>query len=121
MSVKHSQDVEKQIVRAGENVSIQVLISGQEGPNFAMRKFVIEPDGGMPEHTNSVEHEQYVLRGCAKIGIGNEVFEVQCGDVVFIPQGVHHWYSNVGEDKFEFLCIVPNKEDQITVITKGSG
>jgi len=120
MSVKHAQDVEAQVVKAGDKTTIQVLISSQEGPNFALRRFVMEPGGGMPEHTNTVEHEQYVLRGHASIGIGEETFDVRAGDVVFIPQGVPHWYQNVGEENFEFLCVIPNKEDRITLLDKAS-
>ncbi|MFA5875005.1 MAG: cupin domain-containing protein [Anaerolineales bacterium] len=119
MSVKHAQDVEAQVVKAGDKATIQVLISAQEGPNFALRRFVMEPGGGMPEHTNTVEHEQYVLRGHANIGIGEETFDVRAGDVVFIPQGVPHWYKNVGEEDFEFLCIIPNKPDEIKIVDKG--
>ncbi len=118
MSVKHAQDVEAQVVKAGDKTSIQVLISAQEGPNFALRRFVMEPGGGIPEHTNMVEHEQYVLQGHASIGIGEETFDVRAGDVVFIPEGVPHWYQNVGEEKFEFLCIIPNKPDEIRIIGK---
>ena len=70
----------------------------------------------MPRHTNTVEHEQYVLRGHAKIGIGAETFEVNAGDVVFIPEGVVHFYENLGEEPFEFLCIVPNKPDEIKIV-----
>lgn len=116
MTVKHSREVPAQAVRAGEKTTIQVLISAQEGPNFALRRFVMEPGGGMPNHTNTVEHEQYVLRGRARIGIGAEQFEVRAGDVVFIPAGAPHWYQNVGEEDFEFLCIVPNQPDEITVL-----
>jgi len=118
MSVKHAQDVEAQVVKAGEKTTIQVLISAQEGPNFALRRFVMEPGGGIPAHTNTVEHEQYVLRGHASIGIGDETFDIRAGDVVFIPQGVPHWYQNVSEGNFEFLCIIPNKEDEITLLSK---
>jgi len=118
MSVKHMQDVESQVVKAGDGTTIQVLISSQEGPNFALRRFVMEPDGGMPNHTNTVEHEQYVLRGSARIGIGEETFDVCAGDVVYIPQGVPHWYQNVGEENFEFLCIIPNKPDEVKIIDK---
>ena len=118
MSVKHMQDVESQVVKAGDGTTIQVLISSQEGPNFALRRFVMEPDGGMPNHTNTVEHEQYVLRGSAHTGIGEETFDVCAGDVVYIPQGVPHWYQNVGEENFEFLCIIPNKPDEVKIIDK---
>jgi quercetin dioxygenase-like cupin family protein len=120
MSVKHSTDVEAKDVAAGKDTTIQVLISSQEGPNFALRKFSMQKGGGMPRHTNTVEHEQYVLRGQADITIGDETHHVKAGDVVFIPEGVIHSYQNSGEEPFEFLCIIPNKEDKITVVDEAS-
>jgi quercetin dioxygenase-like cupin family protein len=119
MSVKHGKDVSAQEVKAGDKTCIQVLISAQEGPNFALRRFIMEPGGGMPNHTNTVEHEQYVLQGHASIGIGDETFEVRAGDVVFIPEGIPHWYQNIGDENFEFLCIIPNKPDEIKLVDKG--
>jgi quercetin dioxygenase-like cupin family protein len=119
MSVKHAEDVEAQNVKAGNKTTIQVLISSHEGPNFALRRFLMEPGGGMPNHTNTVEHEQYVLKGEASIGIGVETFEVRAGDVVFIPEGEPHWYQNTGNETFEFLCIIPNITDEIKIVEKG--
>ncbi len=120
MTVKHATDVEAKNVAAGKDTTIQVLISSQEGPNFALRKFSMQKGGGMPRHTNTVEHEQYVLRGQAKIGIGDDIHEVKAGAVVFIPAGVVHFYENIGEEPFEFLCVVPNKEDKITIVDEAS-
>ena len=116
MPVKHSMDVEAKNVAAGKDTTIQVLISSQEGPNFALRKFSMQKGGGMPRHTNTVEHEQYVLRGEATITIDDETHHVKTGDVVFIPGGAIHSYENVGEEPFEFLCIIPSKEDRITIM-----
>jgi quercetin dioxygenase-like cupin family protein len=119
MTVKHSNDVEAKNVAAGKDTTIQVLISSQEGPNFALRKFSMKPGGGMPRHTNEVEHEQYVLRGQATITIGDETHQVKTGDAVFIPAGAIHSYENTGSEPFEFLCIVPNKEDVIKLVEEG--
>jgi quercetin dioxygenase-like cupin family protein len=119
MPIKHSNDIEAKNVAAGKDTTIQVLISSQEGPNFALRKFSMRKGGGMPRHTNTVEHEQYVLRGEARITIGEETHQVKTGDVVFIPEGVIHSYQNTGEGPFEFLCIIPNKEDKITIVDEG--
>jgi quercetin dioxygenase-like cupin family protein len=116
MPVKHPTDVEAKNVAAGRDTTIQVLISSQEGPNFALRKFSMQTGGGMPRHTNTVEHEQYVLRGEATITIGDETHHVKTGDVVFRPEGAIHSYENTGDGPFEFLCIVPNKEDRITIM-----
>ena len=116
MPIKHSNEVEAKNVAAGKDTTIQVLISSQEGPNFALRKFSMQTGGGMPRHTNTVEHEQYVLRGEATITIGDETHRVKSGDVVFIPEGAIHSYQNTGEEPFEFLCIIPNKPDTITIV-----
>ena len=116
MFVKHADEVAAKEVAAGKDTTIQVLISSQEGPNFALRKFSMQTGGGMPRHTNTVEHEQYVLRGQATITIGDETHQVKTGDVVFIPEGVIHSYENTGDEPFEFLCIIPNKEDKITIV-----
>ncbi|MBK1878287.1 cupin domain-containing protein [Pelagicoccus mobilis] len=114
--VKDSDSFELEPVGAGEGTSRSVLIGPGDAPNFALRKFVMKPGGGMPRHTNTVEHEQYILKGAAEVGIGDEVFQVKEGDVVFIPEGVPHYYKADTELGFEFLCMVPNKEDTIEIV-----
>jgi quercetin dioxygenase-like cupin family protein len=116
MSVKPATEVAVESVQAGTETVRQVLIGPEEGPNFAMRRFTIGPGGGMPRHTNLVEHEQYVLRGRATIGIGDQVFEVKADDVLFIPAGTPHWYQAQGDEPFEFLCVVPNEPDRIDIL-----
>ena len=69
MPVRNSQNIPETPVANGNGVRKAVLISAEEAPNFAMRRFTIETGGGMPLHTNLVEHEQYVLRGRARVRI----------------------------------------------------
>jgi len=102
-------------IKDGEKTSKQVLISREEAPNFAMRRFIIEAGGFMPLHTNSVEHEQFCLAGEAEVIIGDETTIVKKNDVVFIPAGVSHSYRTISEEAFEFLCLVPNQEDTIEI------
>ncbi len=116
MPVKHANEVPARPVNAGKDTSIQILISPEEGPHFAMRRFTMKPGGGMPRHTNAVEHEQYVLQGRARITIGDEVYEVRAGDVVFIPAGAPHSYENTGTEDFVFLCLVPKLPDEIKIL-----
>jgi quercetin dioxygenase-like cupin family protein len=114
--VRKAGTVKKLPVAAGSATQTQVLIGAEDGaPNFAMRRFIMGANGGMPRHINSVEHEQYVLRGRATVGLGKEVHQVSAGDVLLIPAGVPHYYQVV-EAPFEFLCIVPNGPDQIKIL-----
>jgi quercetin dioxygenase-like cupin family protein len=103
-------------VKAGTGTVRQILIGPDEGPHFALRRFIMQPGGGMPRHTNRVGHEQYVLRGAARITLGDETHEVKAGDVVYIPAGQPHSYEAVGDEPFEFLCAVPNQEDVIELV-----
>lgn len=118
--VQSIKDFELEPVGAGVGTRRSVLISSQQGANFAMRRFVMEPGGGMPNHTNTVEHEQYILSGSAEVGIGDTVHQVKEGDVVYIPANVPHWYKAHAETGFEFLCLVPNLPDEISIIEEGS-
>ena len=114
--VKQSQAVQLKDVAAGTATQMHVLIGPGDGaPHFAMRRFVMENGGGMPSHTNLVEHEQYVLRGRAEVGIGDKVQEVCAGDVLFIPASAPHSYKVI-EAPFEFLCLVPNAPDQLEIL-----
>lgn len=113
MPVRPADRVPADEVKAGTGTVRQVLIGPDEGPNFALRRFIMQPGGGMPRHTNTVEHEQYVLRGAARITLGDETHEVKAGDVVYIPAGQVHSYQALGDEPFEFLCAVPNQEDVI--------
>ena len=116
-AVKKSADVDTETLNGARATRIQVLVGPADGaPNFVMRRILMDGVGsGMPAHTNAVEHEQYVLRGRARVGIAGEEYEVSADDTVFIPAGAPHWY-NVLEAPFEFLCVVPNSPDEVRLV-----
>lgn len=115
--IKHDEDVEYEVVDAADGMGKGVLIGEEDGaPNFAMRKFLIEPAGEVPRHTNEVEHVQYVLAGDYVVGIGDEEHRVGPGDSLLIPAGAEHWYENDGTTRAAFLCVVPHGEDEIQLV-----
>jgi len=119
MTLRHNADVPLENVPGGTATSRQVLLDSELMPNFAMRRFVMEPGGGMPLHTNTVEHGQYVLRGRASVRIADETVDVVAGDSVYIPANVPHSYEAQGNEPFEFLCVVPNGPDEIHLVDQG--
>ncbi|MFA5234707.1 MAG: cupin domain-containing protein [Sulfurimonas sp.] len=112
---KEINSIEAVPQKAGKGVSMKMLLSSDESPNFAMRNFIIEAGGHMPLHTNTIEHEQYVLSGRALVQIGDEAFEAKAGDILLIPAGLSHSYKTLGSDAYSFLCLVPNNEDCIVI------
>lgn len=102
--------------KAGKGVSMKMLLSLEEVPNFAMRCFSIEAGGHMPHHTNTVEHEQFVLSGRARVRVGDESFDAKAGDILYIPANAPHSYETVGDEAYTFLCLIPKGEDCITIM-----
>ena len=115
--VRRSDDIEYEDVGAAEGMSKGVLVDESRGaPNFAIRRFELDPGATVPEHTNEVEHEQYVLAGEYTVGIGDEEYTVSEGDSLLIPAGVVHWYRNESDQPGAFLCAVPNGDDEIELV-----
>lgn len=116
MTVRRENEVPLDRVPGGTATARQVLIGPELSPHFAIRRFVMEPGGGMPLHTNAVEHGQYVLAGRATVRIGEATVEVARGDSLHIPAGVPHAYAVEGDQAFEFICVVPSGPDEVKVV-----
>ncbi len=114
---KQINDIEAVSQKAGKGVSMKMLLSSDESPNFAMRNFIIEVGGYMPLHTNTVEHEQYVLSGKAKVQLADKTVEAKAGDILLIPAGVAHSYETIGDEAYSFLCLVPKTDDKIEILS----
>ncbi|WP_330630125.1 cupin domain-containing protein [Halocatena halophila] len=115
--VRRAAEVEYETVEAADGMEKGVLIGDdQNAPNLAIRRFTLDPGATVPEHTNEIEHEQYVLAGEYVVGIEDEEYVVSEGDSLFIPAGAVHWYRNEGETKGAFICAVPAGDDEIELL-----
>jgi quercetin dioxygenase-like cupin family protein len=114
MKVYKADDVAASEVRM-EGVTgtyIQWLASKTDGaPNFAMRRFTMEPGGMIPLHDHPWEHEIYILKGGGTAFYGNRKVDISAGDVIFIPGNEPHGYKNNGTEDLVFLCMIPNSGD----------
>lgn len=106
--IRNDKGVEYRTVDDAGGLRRADLIGASDGaPNFELRKYVIEPGVEVDKHTNTIEHEQYVLEGTYTIGIDDEESRISAGDALFIPAGTVHWYRNESDGLATYLCAVP--------------
>ena len=115
MYCKNSDKFVQLDVPKTKNAKISVLSPEQES-DFIVRKVVIQADGSMPNHTNKIQHQQFVLSGEAKVVVGDETYHAKQGDFIYIPAGINHYYEACYGLKYEFLCMIPTREDKIEMI-----
>ncbi|MCH7547978.1 MAG: hypothetical protein IH969_00315, partial [Candidatus Krumholzibacteriota bacterium] len=82
MIVKKADDVAREVVGAGEGTERQVLIGPDEGPNFAMRRFIMQMKPKQLEHVIAM------------------VALFRPGPMDFIPSYIRRMH---GEEDLEFL------------------
>jgi quercetin dioxygenase-like cupin family protein len=86
----------------------QVLIGTDENsPNFHIRYFAVQPGGHTSLDQHAHEHGVYILHGRALLRLENSEYELNAGDVVYIPGNEVHQFFASGQEPFGFLCVVP--------------
>ena len=91
-----------------KNTTIQWLLDESCGvPNFALRRFVIGPEGHTPLHSHDWEHEVYMLRGEGVLISGDGEISIKADQAIFIEPGELHQFRCRGTENLEMLCLVP--------------
>jgi quercetin dioxygenase-like cupin family protein len=79
----------------------QNLVGGTspiQASNFAMGNVTLEPNGGqVPWHNQEQEEIYFILEGTAEMCLGEERQILTSGQAVYIPSGVFHQLTNVGD------------------------
>jgi mannose-6-phosphate isomerase-like protein (cupin superfamily) len=83
--------------------------SDVQAQNFSMGFVVLDPQGGqVPWHNQDQEEVYFVLDGTGEMCLGDELQTVTSGQAVFIPPGVFHQMTNVGDTPLQMLyCYGP--------------
>jgi len=115
MSCKNSDKFTKNNVPKTQNAKIAVL-TPKEDEDFIVRKIKIKAGGSMPNHTNEIQHQQYVLEGEAKVIIGKNTYHAKKGDFIYIPEKINHYYEACYGSDYEFLCMITTKKDTIKML-----
>jgi mannose-6-phosphate isomerase-like protein (cupin superfamily) len=77
--------------------------------NFCIGNVTLEPNGGqVPWHNQEQEEVYFLLEGTAEMCLGSERQVLTAGQAVFIPPGVFHQLTNIGNTPARMLyCYGP--------------
>ena len=65
---------------------------------FSMGYVTLEPNGGqVPWHNQDQEEVYFIVEGTGEMCLGEERQTMMTGQVVFIPPGVFHQLTNIGD------------------------
>lgn len=80
-----------------------------QAKNFAMGFVILEPNGGqVPWHNQEQEEIYFVVEGTGEMCLGEERQTVTTGQAAFIPPGVFHQLTNIGDTPLKMIyCYGP--------------
>ncbi len=81
--------------------------TGWEG--HVMRVFELEPNGHTPRHQHAWPHINFIVSGRGSLYLNGQENEVTAGSYVFAPPGEERQFSNLSDEPFVLICIVPVK------------
>jgi mannose-6-phosphate isomerase-like protein (cupin superfamily) len=90
----------------------QNLVGGAspiQARHFSMGFVTLEPRGGqVPWHNQEQEEVYFVLEGTGEMCLGAERRELAAGQAAYIPPGVFHQLTNIGDTPLKMLyCYGP--------------
>ena len=80
-----------------------------QASTFSMGFVILEPNGGqVPWHNQEQEEIYFVVEGRGEMCLGGERREVSTGQAVYIPSGVFHQLTNLGDTPMKMMyCYGP--------------
>jgi len=72
---------------------------------FALRTYIIESGGCSAPDNHRHEHGVYVLSGVLQVKVGEQLLELNPGDVIHIAANEPHQFLNPWPQPAKFLCV----------------
>ncbi len=90
---------------AAEGGGVRYLEGARHGLSTSIYEGEVVSGGGPGEHTHPYVEFAVVCDGRASYTVGGKTFEAETGDVVIIPAGELHDFSNPGDSVLKLIAI----------------
>jgi mannose-6-phosphate isomerase-like protein (cupin superfamily) len=84
-------------------------VAAIQATNFSIGNVTLDPDGGqVPWHNQEQEEVYFIVEGTAEMCLGEERQTLTTGQMVYIPPGVFHQLTNIGQTPLRMIyCYGP--------------
>ena len=112
---------EIELIDRGAGVRTTPLVGSwnRKGNQLTTGMTAFEPGKGIARHSHNVEETVMVLEGQATVVVGDQTFEVEVGDVTWIPAGVPHYFRNRGEGQMKIYWVYVTQQVTRTLTDTG--
>ena len=93
-------------------VTRQLLFSGGEGLACELRYFEVAPGGWSSLERHQHAHAVMIVRGRARVLVGDRVIDAATHDLVRVPPLTWHQFQPTGAEPLGFLCMVDCARDR---------
>jgi mannose-6-phosphate isomerase-like protein (cupin superfamily) len=87
----------------------QNLVGGMspiQATNFSMGNVTLEPKGGqVPWHNQEQEEIYFIVEGTGEMCLGTERTVLHSGQAAYIPSGVFHQLTNIGDTPLRMIYV----------------
>src|ERR1700744_2760899 len=75
-----------------------------QAKNFSLGHVTLDPNGGqVPWHNQEQEETYFIIEGAGEMCLGEERQTLSAGQMVYIPPGVFHQLTNIGETPLRMI------------------
>jgi len=112
MIVSHEKNIESIKIEnpQAKDAIMKVLITPKDGWEGHVMRVVELNEGGYSQiQKHDWPHINYVIRGRGILHIDGVDHKLIAGSFAYVPSNKIHQFKNIGEEKFVFMCIVPEE------------
>jgi mannose-6-phosphate isomerase-like protein (cupin superfamily) len=92
-------------------ITRQVLFAGGDGLGCELRYFEVAPGGWSSLERHHHAHAVMIIRGRARVLVGDRLIEARIHDLVRVPPLTWHQFQASEEEPLGFLCMVGCERD----------
>jgi quercetin dioxygenase-like cupin family protein len=115
------QDVSS-LLKGTRGFYVQWLVTKDNGSfKYAVRRFVVKPNGYMPLHNHKYTEAVVILKGKLRVKGDGAAYELGPGDFFFTGPYEPHSIENIGNEDAEFICVISYEDDMTLKPLLGAG